>query len=150
MKISQIITEQYENQDPNREPDEEYITSQYWYDTNGKLHRDDDLPAVIFWFFDGTHHPSHMQWYQHGILTRVDDKPTTIQNDRNGNISQQEWNEAGFQGKLHRETGPARIYANGEVEFWYDGWMLPMDEWAEKVGMRKHEVLMMKNKLGLH
>ena len=42
-----------------------------WYDYNGKLHRDDDLPAVI-------HPEGSKEWYKHGRHHRVDDKPAVI------------------------------------------------------------------------
>jgi hypothetical protein len=112
MKISQIITEQYENQDPNRPAD--YIDddgTRMWYDTNGKLHRDGDLPADVCRY-------GSQYWYQHGIR--------------------------------HRETGPAVIWSDGDVQFWLNNDEYSIDEWAEEVGMRRHEILVMKHKLGLH
>ena len=111
MKFSEIITEQYENQDPNRPPDNTEYGESRWFDTDGELHRDGDLPAFVD--PDGS-----QSWWQHSLL--------------------------------HRETGPAAIWANGAVEYALNGEEYTEEEWAEKVGMRKHEMLMMKNKLGLH
>ena len=49
----------YKNQDPNRPADDIDTGDQFWYDTNGKPHRDDDLPAIIWG--DG-----EQEWYYHG------------------------------------------------------------------------------------
>jgi hypothetical protein len=161
MKISQIITEKYENQDPNRPPDEvNHYGDQYWFDTMGRYHRDGDLPAYI------NNEDEYQEWYQHGKIHRDGDKPAHIGGDgtqvwlqhgerhRDGDKpaivyahGTQSWYQHGI---LHRETGPAIIHANGDVEFWLNHVKYTEEEWAEKVGMRKHEMLMMKNKLGLH
>jgi hypothetical protein len=111
MKISQIITEKYENQDPNRPADYVDIDGdQYWIATNGHLHRDGDLPAII-------RDDGRQYWYHDG--------------------------------KKHRETGPAFIWSDGAVEFWLNNYEYSIEDWAEKVGMRKHEMLITKHKLGL-
>ena len=47
------------------------MDTQQWYDEEGKLHRDDDLPASIT--SDGT-----MYWYNHGNLHRDNDRPAII------------------------------------------------------------------------
>ncbi len=44
-----------------------------WYQ-HGKLHRDNDLPAVIY--TNGT-----QMWYQHGKLHRDNDLPAVIYSD---------------------------------------------------------------------
>jgi len=140
MKISQIITEKYENQDPNRPADQiDHHGGQMWYDTNGNYHRDGDLPAIIW--DDGA-----QTWFRHGDRHRDGDKPAYI----SSNGTQAWWQH----GKRHRETGPAIIHANGDIEFWLNHVEYTEEEWAEKVGMirgmRRHEILVMKHKLGLH
>jgi len=135
MKISQIITEQYENQDPNRHSDlVDIIGDQYWYDTNGNRHRDGDLPAFIS-------QSGRKTWWQHGLRHRDGDKPAFI-----GADGSKAWYQHGMK---HRETGPSVIWYDGTVEFWLNGNEYSIEKWAEKVGMRKHELIMMKHKLGL-
>jgi hypothetical protein len=135
MKFSEIITEQYENQDPNRPADGiDNAGNHKWYDTMGRYHRDGDLPAYIDDY--GT-----QVWFQHGQRHRDGDKPAYINAD-----GDQLWWQ---QGRLHRETGPAVIRAGGACDFWLNGNPYSMEEWAEQVGMRKHEMLIMKHKLGL-
>jgi hypothetical protein len=66
---------------------------------DGVLHRD-NAPAVINECF--------LQWWQHGVPSRDNDKPTHIYHNRI------EWrNDSG----LHRENGPAVIYKDREL--WY-------------------------------
>ena len=48
------------------------ISGKYWY-YNGKLHRDNDQPAVMY--NNGTQH-----WYQHGKQHRDNDQPASINN----------------------------------------------------------------------
>jgi hypothetical protein len=124
MKISQIITERYDSQDPNRPPDifdelpgGDADTACYqWLDTNDEIHRDGDLPAAIFYDTDETTIIARA-WYRHG--------------------------------QLHRETGPAVCDDQDNIQFFLNNEEYSMEEWAEKVDMRKHEMLMMKHKLGL-
>jgi len=80
---------------------------------DGKLHSYDDKPAVIS--------PDDTQlWYKNGKRHRDNDLPAVIYAD-----SEQWW----FQNdKLHRDnvkdssfTGPAKIYANGDAEWWIGG-----------------------------
>ena len=80
--------------------------SRCWH-KNGKLHRDDDLPAVIH--SDGT-----KEWWFNGLRHRGNDQPAIICS--NGFM---EWWDYGV---LHR-TGrnPAVIGREGEHEWWKDG-----------------------------
>lgn len=74
-----------------------------WY-RDGKLHRDDDLPAVIE--ADGS-----QMWYQHGKLHRRGDRPAVVW----ANGSQHWWKR----GMLHREDGqPAIVEVDGR-RAWY-------------------------------
>jgi len=93
-----------------------------------KLHRDNDLPAVIDsdgtqeWFIDGLLHRDNDQpaaifstgnkaWYQHGKLHRDNDLPAVIEVD-----GTQKWYQ---HGKLHRDNDqPAIIWSTGSRE-WY-------------------------------
>jgi hypothetical protein len=53
----------YENQDPNRPPDEIVSYCSRWYDTDGVLHRGDDLPAICW-------ESGSRWWYVHGVQHR--------------------------------------------------------------------------------
>ena len=61
-----------------------------WYDSENRLHRKDDLPAVER--YDGMN-----KWYKHGLRHRVGG-PAVI------NKENQQWY---FNGVLHRDDGPA-------------------------------------------
>ena len=100
---------------------------QKWY-LNGKLHRDNDLPAVVRicgdkqWYQNGYLHrdndlPAEIYatgtqiWYLHGLLHRDNDLPTLIK--YNGT---QKWYQ---NGELHRdEDKPAEIYPSG-TQIWF-------------------------------
>ena len=83
-----------------------YPNVQKWYQ-NGKLHRDNDQPAIIR--SDGS-----KEWYQNGKLHRDNDQPAIICS--NGN---QTWYQ---NGKLHRDNDqPAIIYPNGKKEWYQNG-----------------------------
>lgn len=87
------------------------MTNQEWYQ-NGKIHRDNDLPAVI-------RPMSYKQWFQHGDIHRDNDKPAAIWT--NGRT---EWYK---HGKLHRENDlPAVILNNGTQE-WHKNGLLYRD-----------------------
>ena len=70
-----------------------------WY-KNGKLHRDDDLPAVIW--KEGT-----QEWYQHGLRHR-ENNPAIIRKD-----SLYAW---WLNGNCHREDGPAITHVYGSYQ----------------------------------
>jgi hypothetical protein len=139
----------YKNQDPNRPPDkidrrrkskqhygENLWYAKHWYDTDGKYHRDGDLPAVVRNDSRGTE-----MWYQHGQCQRDNDKPAIV-----NAYGKQEWTQ---DGQIHRETGPAVINADGTVEFWLNDQQYSIEEWAEKVGMSAIDLHDMKEKYGL-
>jgi antitoxin component YwqK of YwqJK toxin-antitoxin module len=105
--------------------------SKYWY-KNGKLHRDNDLPAIIYklfqdeeeqyWFKNGKLHRDndlpaiissigYQGWYKNGEIHRDNDLPAVIHQD-----GHQYWYK---NGKLHREHNlPAEISSNGN-QCWY-------------------------------
>lgn len=104
---------------------------------NGKLHRDNDLPAVIYisgeqiWYKNGLKHrdndlpaivikgSNHKEWWQHGKCHRENDLPAIIYN----NVTQ-EWRQ---HGKLHRENDlPAIIRTYGE-KIWYKNGLIHRD-----------------------
>lgn len=79
--------------------------SQRWYDAQGRLHRDGDLPAFI------SANGKGRSWRQHGKLHRDGDQPAFI--GTNGSL---EWYQ---DGKRHREHDrPAQIGANG-TRVWF-------------------------------
>ena len=87
---------------------------QMWHQ-NGKYHRDDDQPAIIW----GS---GSQEWYQKGWRHRDGDRPAIIYGD-----GTQEWRQNGW---LHRDGDrPAIIYgvgANGRQE-WYQNGQLHRD-----------------------
>ena len=75
-----------------------------WNLPDGRLHRDDDKPSLIF--------RNGKQWFQNGRLHRVN-RPAAVYD--NGT---KHW----FQdGKHHRIDGPAAIYHNGKKEWFLFG-----------------------------
>ena len=106
---------------------------QEWYDREGRLHRDFDLPAQI-------QGQLVQKWYQHGQLHRLGDKPAVShhelfqewwvhgQRHRGGNLpaidhnnKQREW---WFNGQLHRDGNldlPAIEHADGGLEWYING-----------------------------
>jgi len=104
---------------------DEYET-QFWF-KNGKRHRDNDLPAVIYkngiqgWYKNGRLHRDNdmpaeiypngdLLWYKKGKRHRDNDLPAII-----SSVSQ-EWFK---KGKRHRDNDlPAEIYQNGN-QCWY-------------------------------
>jgi hypothetical protein len=85
---------------------EEYYNkngNQFWYQ-NGKYHRDNDLPAIIF--ICGSQY-----WYKNGLRHRDNDLPAVIY--ANGD---QTWYQNGL---VHRDNDfPEVIYADGRKQ-WY-------------------------------
>ena len=76
---------------------------QLWY-KEGKIHRDGDLPAIIYSYGD-------QAWYKDGKIHRDGDLPAKIYT--NGD---QHWYK---DGKLHRDGDlPAIISSNGD-QYWY-------------------------------
>ena len=104
----------------------EIIDVSMYYDNvsylrNGKLHRDNDLPAVIF--TDGK-----QRWYQNGLTHRDNDLPAVITEE-----GDQTWYKNGFK---HRDNDlPAKINANGD-KYWYQNGLqhrdndLPASIWS--------------------
>jgi hypothetical protein len=93
------------------------------YRLNGKLHQDNDLPAIVcdngvqIWYKYGNRHRDndlpayttirgHQEWYQNDKCHRENDKPAIISNDGN-----RYWYR---NGRLHRDGGlPNIIWSNG-------------------------------------
>ena len=114
-----------------------YCRSKTWL-TNGKLHRDNDLPALIM-------QNNTKIWYQHGKIHRNNDLPAQIWSD-----GLKTWNQYGLQhrdndlpaeistrgtqrwyqyGKLHRSGGkPAITYKDGTQDFYVDGKLIDMNK----------------------
>jgi hypothetical protein len=104
--------------------------TQRWYQ-NGKLHRDDDQPAVIYangrcdWYQDGKLHrdgdkpakicaDGTLFWCQHGEAHRDNDQPAIIHID-----GWKEWRQRGY---LHRDNDqPALTYVDGRCEWYQNG-----------------------------
>jgi hypothetical protein len=106
-------------------PAEIWLNNKYWYKL-GKLHRDNDLPAIIHsdgsseWFQNGLLHREQdlsaritkefQVWYKNGLRHRDNDLPASI------SAGIQEWWK---NGQLHRDNDkPAIIYKSG-FTFWY-------------------------------
>ena len=84
-----------------------YNGNEYWYNANGKLHRENDQPAVIK--VDGT-----KKWCINGERHRDNDQPAFIR--ASGTM---EW---WVNSKRHRGNGqPATIWADGTKEWWVNG-----------------------------
>jgi hypothetical protein len=75
------------------------------YYKDGKVHRDNDLPAIEY--IDGT-----KCWCQNGFLHR--DNGPAIEYSNGDDIWYQH-------GKLHRLNGPAKEYANGKKKYYLNG-----------------------------
>ena len=75
--------------------------TQMWY-KNRKLHRDNDLPAIIWT-------GGNQEWYKNGVCHRENDLPAIVTTD-----GTHAWYK---NGNLHRDNGPTVINVNGsEVE----------------------------------
>jgi hypothetical protein len=80
--------------------------AKFWY-KNGKLHRDNDLPAVIYQNGD-------LFWYKNGKLHRDNDLPAVI--NTNGELF---WYK---NGNFHRDNDlPAAIYKTGYQQWYKNG-----------------------------
>jgi hypothetical protein len=87
---------------PQLKPDDG-TTHREWY-IKGKLHRENDQPAII-------HRNGDSSWYYDGVLHREKDKPAIV--DINGS---KEWY---YEGKRHRSNDkPASIDEDGNMK-WY-------------------------------
>ncbi|MEI8270525.1 MAG: hypothetical protein WCG45_04085 [bacterium] len=95
-----------------------------WF-KNGIVHRK-DLPAMVY--FSGESH-----WFFNGLRHREKDLPALIEKDgeetffwqgekytflEHSNGTKEYYNRFSL---LHRQDSPAVIYANGDVEYWFDG-----------------------------
>jgi len=74
----------------------------YWYNDSGELHRDGDLPTIIY-------ASKSMEWFQHFLLHRDNDRPAVIKG-----CNYSAWWRFG---RLHRIGGPA-IIENGKSSYW--------------------------------
>jgi antitoxin component YwqK of YwqJK toxin-antitoxin module len=84
---------------------------EYWY-KNGKLHHDNDLPAIIY--EDG-----EKRWYKNGQIHRENDLPAVI-----CPYGYQVWYK---NGEFHRENDfPAIILPDG-TQYWYKNGLLHRD-----------------------
>ena len=90
-----------------KEYNDDNSLSAIYYFVNGKLHREDDQPAVEY--ADGLKY-----WYQNGSIHRDGDKPAIEYS-----VGFKVWYQ---HGKRHREGDkPAAIYAYGSLEWWTNG-----------------------------
>lgn len=86
----------------------------FWY-KDGKKHRGNDLPAVIYGIKS-----RNLRWYENGKKNR-EDAPAYInigeETDKNGDeIWEMRWYKEGLK---HREKGPAVVKSDGTME-WYE------------------------------
>lgn len=69
------------------------------YHRHGKLHRENDKPALVY-----SDDETYMAWYQNGMVNRGNDQPARV------------WSQGGKEwyrrNQLHREAGPADIHPN--------------------------------------
>jgi hypothetical protein len=91
----------------SREPIIDKYGTTTWFDSDGKPHRDGDLPAVVY--------PCDAQiWYQHGKIHREGDLPAVVYAD-----GTQVWCQ---HGEMHRDGDlPAVVWLSGGQEWWVDG-----------------------------
>jgi hypothetical protein len=103
--------------------------TQEWFDADGKLHRDGDLPAKVA--------PHGNYWFRHGKLHRDGDLPAVVWHGRHtcwfkdglqhrdGDLPAVTWAD-GTQiwyrhGRRHRSHDlPAVVWADGRQEWWVD------------------------------
>ena len=105
-------------------PTDETADGQFWKNQDGKLHREDGMPAALWfdgskeWYVDGKWHredgPAFIcdgeeRWYLNDELHREGGPARTNSEGR------EEWL---IQGKFHREDGPALTYEDGSI-VWY-------------------------------
>lgn len=112
----------------------DYGTKNVWYNKEGEIHRNYDLPAIEFphvnkhkeWYRNGKRHrwsgpavehaDGAKYWYQHGELHRTDGPAIE---DSDGTTY---WYK---NDKLHRLDGPAIQFSHGGGEYWVDGVSIP-------------------------
>ena len=103
-----------------------------WTDGMGRIHRDNDRPAIINctgdkeWYQNGQKHRHNdrpalvmqngeMVWYKRGKIHRAKDKPAVIHPE-----GEREWYK---NGKLHRDNNkPAIVCPNQPPQFWIHGY----------------------------
>src|SRR3972149_6313730 len=88
------------------------------YYKDGKLHRDNDLPAIEF--ISGSKF-----WYQNGELHRDNDLPAIEWND-----GSKSWYQNGL---LHRNNGPAYEELNGNKSWYIEGKEYSEEEFNKKI-----------------
>jgi len=103
-----------------------------WYNEEGLLHRDNDLPAQIW--YRGDDYIISKVWYQNGELHRDNDLPAEIWYRENGNIREKSWyqNE-----KYHRIGGPAVIWYHEDGSIRKKDWYLNGEPFYEKEYWKK-------------
>jgi hypothetical protein len=80
--------------------------NQFWYFSNFKQHRDDDLPAYVG--KDGS-----KEWWTFGKRDRKNGEPAIV-----GAAGTREW---WVEGERHRDFGPAVVKMDGTKEYWQHG-----------------------------
>ena len=97
-----------------------------WVNEKGQLHRENDLPATIWYNEDGS---IRQYWYQNGKRHRNNNLPAEIWYNTDGLIIEESW---WHNNKLHRTNGPAIIYydENGTIDFQI--WYLNDEEYTEE------------------
>ena len=131
--IGQIVLHQTYQKLKDQPPTEIHNEIQVWKDVNNRLHREYDLPAIIFpdgreaWFRHGLHHrgfdrPAFIDpkegilvWHQFDQIHRDHDRPAFIKKDHH-----QAWYRYS---QFHRDHDqPALIYADGAREWYQAGY----------------------------
>lgn len=124
----------------------------YWPGTR-RLHSYDDEPALTEYHFAKTKSGEEPRrdgvwkkaWYQNGVPSRANDKPTMEVYDPDGNLVEEHWQN--HQHNLHREGGPAlKRWENGErLEMWYTNGVLDRDGAPAITGDKGTEMWMKNN-----
>jgi len=102
------------------------IKSYRWYNEKSELHRDNDLPADIWYHEDGSIY--RKLWYQNHKLHR-DDGPAIIWSYSNGSIEEERWHQ---NGEIHRIGGPAVIWYHIDGSINLGEWYLYGKEYDKK------------------
>jgi len=97
-----------------------------WFDRYDKLHRENDLPAAIWYHKDGSIYRQY--WYQNNKRHRIGG-PAVIWYDIKGNIEEKCWYQYG---KKHRINGPAEIWSIKDGSVFKKDWYLNGKEYTEE------------------
>ena len=91
------------------------VNYEVWRDEVTKdLHRDNDLPALIWYFKNGS--KKYEEWFNNGKLHRENDLPALINYYKNGSIQIEEWWINGLRSRDRENDLPALIWYYNTVD----------------------------------